>query len=230
MLGELLLYLMVFDVEEFADNDLREFLEALLQQPFEGGAALELREEIVAQLEDEVLDRELIAGWPEEYLELLPEMMVDYPRALEQFDEILEEVTEEEAESARLIRFRKCLSLLSPSSGWEERAEAARGLGSLEDEMYVFRDDYVAKPLTLAEISLSSLIAHRNLFEAVEEWREAFRLTHQGKLEEAMETALEGSRLMRAIEQWGRLADLAVCAALWPVNNEPESEPSDAPG
>ena len=213
MTSEMLLYLMVTDLREFTDDELRDYLELLLGQPdTEPAEALhELRELILDQLEADTLDREKIADWPEEFAEqLLPESMQGYPLAVDRFEELVEGALErldgEEEEVARLLRFHSCLELLHASTAWRDRSEAARGLATLEEEVLAFRDAYLTAPVKMEECSPASVVAHRQLLEAFEVWQEAFRLVHQGKLEDALDAAGEATGLFIAVESWAQLA------------------------
>lgn len=199
MTGEMLLYLMVADLREFTD-----------EEPVQ--ALHELRERILDQLEVEVPDREAVADWPEEFAEeLLPPTMQGYPLALERFDELVDESLEkldsEEEEVARLLRFHSCLELLHGSTAWQDRSEAARGLATLEEEVLALRDTYLQIPMKIEECSPASVVAHRQLLEAFEVWQEAFRLVHQGELEEALDAAGEATGIFLAVESWARLAE-----------------------
>lgn len=207
MIGELLLYLMVTDLREVGDEELRDYLEVMLGLLAETDDSPELRERTLDQLEAGAPDREAIAAWPDEYLELLPTTMAGYDEALERFDQLLEEVFEGEQEATdRLARFRHCLELLQGTDEWQPRAEAARGIGALEEELFQCRDDYVAIPISLDQCSPASVVAHRYLLEGFETWQDAFRLAHSGELDEALDTAIEGTCVFRAVEQWSQPA------------------------
>ncbi len=205
MLGQLLLYLMVTDLREASDDDLRTFLEVLLrscsQQTSVGGQ--ELQEEVLDQLAIDSPDRDAIAGWPDDFAELLPPAMGRYPEALDLFEGLLEELPEAgTGDTDRLARFRSCLDLVALSQGWEERSEAARGLATLEEELFALRDQYVVRPMTMRECSPASVVGHRYLLEALDTWQEAFRLTHRGKLEEAWSCAGEADHILRGLVTW----------------------------
>lgn len=203
MIGELLLYLMVTDLRELGDEDLRDFLELVVGYP-PAPELEELQERALDQLEADVPARDELAAWPDEYPELLPPAMSGYPEAVEQFDAVLESVYEEEdvEDCERVVRFRTCLELLLDDSAWQQRAEAARGLGTLEEEMFQFRNGYAGRPMTLEECTPASVVAHRSLLEGFEVWQEAFRLAHRDDLEEALQVAVEGTCILRAVERW----------------------------
>lgn len=133
------------------------------------------------------------------------------PLALERFDELvnesLEKLDSEEEEVARLLRFHSCLELLHGSTAWQDRSEAARGLATLEEEVLSLRDAYLQAQMKIEECSPASVVAHRQLLEAFEVWQEAFRLVHQGELEEALDAAGEATGIFLAVESWARLAE-----------------------
>ncbi|HIB64584.1 MAG TPA: hypothetical protein EYO33_05615 [Phycisphaerales bacterium] len=206
MIGTLLLYILVRDTRELGDEELRELLEIMLGVA--GAQCGELKQTLEALLEAEELDREAIKELPLEFVELLPEQMKDYDQALYSFHLILEEMLEKEEleENHRVERFRYCLELLHDDEGWESSSEAARGIGTLEEELYSHRDAYEEKPLKLEECNSYSVIGHLNLQEGFETWREAFRLAHGGELEDALEAAVEATGLFAAVEEWAQQA------------------------
>lgn len=206
MVGEVLLYLMVTDLRELGDDDIREVLELLVGCTDE---LLPVQEEALEQLQAEALDRDLIQELPDEYAESLPERMEGYEEALQEFDEVLEEALEDESleDNDRVERFRACLELLDEESDWQQRSEAARGVGTLEEELFLLRSDYLSQPLRLEDCCPDSVIAHRMLLEGFECWQEAIRLMHQGELEEALETAVEACGLFLAVERWAQVEE-----------------------
>lgn len=208
MIGTLLLYLLVSDVRDYSDNELYELLELMLSLPENPDSAdlAELKEDILDQLEEGQLDRPYIATWPEAYWQLLPESMHDYPKAAQQFSELLKATPEEteENESDRLARFQTCLDMLDEGSDWKARSSAARGLGLLEEELFELRDQYMSQPFQIEQCSPTSVVAHRQLLEGFESWQRAFGLTHQGDLDGAFAQALFACKIFRAVESWSR--------------------------
>lgn len=203
MIGHLLLYLLVNDLRDFSDSDLYDVLEVLLGLP---GDCEDLREAVLDQLEEGVLDRQVIAAWPEEFCHLLPAQMAGYTEALESFRQLLEATPDpgDGEEGHRLARFRLCLDMLDEDSDWKQRSLAARGLGVLEEELFALRDDYVRQPVVLQECSAASVVAHQQLLQGFEIWQQAIRLTHEAQLDEAYDRALDACRLFRAVEVWSR--------------------------
>lgn len=210
---ELLLFLLVSDLRDYSDNDLYELLEILLGFPLlePDEAVEELREAVLDQLEAEALDREVIAAWPEEFAELLPEQMSGYADSKQSFEQLLEETPDEgeDEENDRLAALRLCLDLLEEGSDWKQRSQAARRLGALEEELCGLRDAYLSRPVVLEECSPASVVAHRQLLEGFESWQRAFRSTHEGQLDQAFDYGLEASRRMRAVVEWSRPAQSA---------------------
>ena len=210
MISQLLLYLLISDLRDFSDNDLHEALELLLGCPVESlsPALEELREAILDQLRGDHLDRAVIASWPEDYCELLPEQMMGYLETKDDFCQLFEETPAEaeEEENDRMSRFRLCLDLLDEGSDWKQRSLAARTLGALEEELFQLRDGAVSPALTMAECTPTSVVSHRHLLEGFEMWQQAFRLTHSGQLDEASEEASEACRLFRAVQIWTQKA------------------------
>lgn len=206
MIGTLLLYTLVSDLRELGDEDLRELLEVILGEPEIQGT--ELEQAVGTLLEEEDLDREAVKELPLEFAEFLPQSMEAYEDALDAFDRILEQMLENEEleENHRVELFRYCLELLHDDEGWESSSEAARGIGTLEEELYSHRDAYEEQPLQLEECSSHSVVGHLHLREGFETWREAFRLAHSGELEEALEAAVEATCLFAAVEEWARQA------------------------
>lgn len=215
-MGELLLYLALVDLCEFSDDELRDYLELMLGSLMarERTAATEaLQEELFCQLEASAPDRKTISVWYQEYPDLLPDSVADLPDRLEEFDTFLEALFEDERleEDPRLDRFRDCLELLADDAGWQQRSQAARGLAGLEEELGVHRRAYLAVPKTMQGCTTAALIAHMNLMEGFEMWQTAFRKVHKGKLEEALDSAFEGTCLFHATELWP--AQVAVASA-----------------
>lgn len=212
MIGELLCYLLVTDLRELTDEDIREVLELLVGIPKE--PLLEVQERALDQLLADVLDRDEIEGYPEDYSQLLPETMSGYAEAQEQFDEILEELFEDESveDNPRIERFRCCLELMMDTGDWKARSEAARGIGALEEELFQLRHHYLGTPLRIDQLSASSVVGHLALLEAFETWTDAFREAHHGELDAALETAVEGTCVFHAVEQWAEMAEQTVTA------------------
>lgn len=206
MSATLLLYILVRDLREFGDDDLREILTFIVGDPEAQDSELQTAAE--ALLESDTLDRDAIQELPIEFLEWLPKTMEDYEEALTSFDGILEAALEEEGieDNDRVERFRYCLELLIEDDDWQSHSEAARGIGTLEEELYLHRDEYEAQPMTLEECSAQAVVGHLNLREGFETWREAFRLAHEGELEDALETAVEATCLFVAVERWSEFA------------------------
>ena len=206
MIGTLLLYILVRDLRELGDEDLRELLEVMLGEPEIQGS--ELEQTLGSLLEQEELDREAVKELPLEFTDFLPESMENYEEALDSFDQIFEQMLEKEEleENHRVERFRYCLDLLQDDEGWESSSEAARGIGTLEEELYSHRDAYEEQPLKMEECSSHSVVGHLNLQEGFETWREAFRLAHGGELDEALEAAVEATCLFAAVEEWAQQA------------------------
>ena len=207
MIGELLLYLLVTDLRELGDEDIRDVLELLVGVPNE--PLLEIQERALDQLQADVLDRDEIEAYPEGYSQLLPASMAGFAEAQDRFDEVLEELFEDESieENQRVERFRHCLELMMETGDWKARSEAARGIGALEEELFQLRHSYLATPLRIDQCSVSSVVAHLALLEAFEAWTDAFREAHSGELEEALETAVEGTCVFHAVEQWADMAE-----------------------
>ncbi len=207
-MSELLLFLLVSDLRDYSDNDLYELLEILLGFPLPEPDALveELREAVLDQLEADALDRETMAAWPEEFEQLLPPPMSGYAESKQSFEQLLEETPEdgEDEENDRLAALRLCLDLLDEGSDWKQRAQAARRLGALEEQLCGLRDDYMSRPVILEECSPASVVAHRQLLEGFETWQRAFRSTHEGQLDAAFDHGLQASRRMRAVSDWSR--------------------------
>ena len=202
MIGELLLYLLVTDLRGLSDDDIREFLYLLVgctKAPLH-----ELQEEAVLQLQADTVDRDRIAEFPYEHPDLLPESMDGFEEALERFESLLEEALadDEVEDNGRVERFRVCLEMLADDSDWQQRSEAARGVGTLEEELFCYRDGYLAEPLRVEECSARSVVAHNNLLEAFDAWQDAFRRAHRGELDEALESAVEATGLFVAVERW----------------------------
>lgn len=205
MIGDLLLYLLVTDLRELSDEDLRDYLELLVGCPHE--PLLDVQEAALEHLQSEAMDRDEIEGLAEDYSEHLPSSFADYHKTQEEFDEILEEFYENEEieESDKVERFRLCLELLDESTDWQERSRAARGMGVLEEELFQSRNQYRAQPFHSSQCSPVSVVAHRNLLDGFEIWLDAFRLAHKGELDEALETAVEGTCVLYAVERWAQL-------------------------
>ena len=212
--SDLLLLVAVTDLHESGDDEVGEYLEHLLgaleddleDGLFEGDElqdCRDFRESLLDQMEQESPDRDTILEWMFEFETLLPESMIGLSDRLDTFDQLLEQVFEEDQveEVDRLGRFFHCLDLLE-SQEWKDRSEAARGLATLEEEIFVLRDDYQAVPLELPECDSHSVITHIHLLEAFEAWQKAFRSAHQGDFDEAADHAQEGTGLFTAIERW----------------------------
>lgn len=208
MIGELLLHLMVRDLREFSDQEIRDYLELVAGLPpdEERPRQSELQEQALDQLEANVPDRETVATWPETFEELLPPAMQGYGSAVDEFEQLLERLFDEEdlEETERVERFRACLELLDEPGDWQERSEAARGMGTLEEELFQARDDYLKRPVALNECSPASVVAHQQLLDGFEIWQGAFRQAHGNELDEALESAVEGTYIFRAVECWSR--------------------------
>lgn len=192
---------MVTDLRELADDDIRDYLELMAGQPIE--PLLDVQEQALEHLRGDTIDRKRVAALVEEYIDLLPSQMNDYQDWLDRSDELLEEVFEDDAieDNERVVRFRNCLEMLGEESDWQERSEAARGLATLEEELFAFRDDYQQRPLVLDECNARSVVVHQLLLEGFETWQEAFRQAHRGELEEALETAVEATCLFEVVER-----------------------------
>ena len=206
MIGGLLVYLMVVDLSSLPESELRAILEALLLEPVERESAslAELRARVAKQLDATTLDRDELAAWGEEYLELLPPTMDGLEEAFQRFDALLDELGVDEMESPRLSRFQHAVSLLRKQPEKAEKVEAARLLEALEDDVTQARQSYNQKPPSLVEISPGSLVSHRHLLEGLDFWRQAFTAVHRGKLDESLELATDGNRLLAAVAHWSR--------------------------
>ena len=217
-MSELLLFMLIADLRDYSDNDLHEVLELLLGFPLpEPDARVdELREAILDQLQAGQLDRDVIATWPEEFEDLLPAQMSGYLESKEDFWQLWEETPEdaEDQENDRLAALRFCLDLLDEGSDWKHRAQAARRLGALEEELFVLRDAYTSRPISLEECSPASVVAHRQLLEGFEIWQRALRSTHSGQLDEAFDHGLQASRLLRAVASWSHQGRLKTARSL----------------
>lgn len=205
MIGELLLYIMTTELRELSDEELCDVLELLVGCPQESQGELEeLQSRALDLLEAGVPDRDQMKLLADDFCELLPPGVSGFVEEMERFDELLAEVLEDEQmeDAEPLGRLHHCLELLSDDSDWQARSEAARGLGTLEEEMFQAEEGYRLLPFTLDQCAAHSLVAHRNLLEGFETWREAFRFAHQGELEEALDSAYDGTCLLRAVELW----------------------------
>lgn len=211
---ELLLLLAVTDLHESGDDEVGEYLEHLLgalEDDLEDGAmsdelrpsCLELRESILDQMEKDAPEREEVAQWLFDYAEVLPEDMTGFSDEVERFDRLLEALFEEDEieEVERVRRFLQCIELLEEDE-WKQRSEAARGLGTLEEEMFTLRDDYLTVPMELKDCDAHSVVTRVHMLEAFATWQKAFRNAHQGQLDEAADNALEGACLFTAVERW----------------------------
>lgn len=213
-MGDLLLYLLLCDLREQNDGELLEYLEAMLAAPNPGSEeAFELLDEVEVMLRNGP-DRESIARWPLKYPELLPPSMAEFPEAVEFFEDILKRVPEEKVENPRLSRFERCLALLEAAQGWEARSEAARTLGSLEEELEQYKTQHAGQIPRGVEVSPLSVQAYRAAARSIDLWQEAFLATHLGEFDRAFDKALEASRVIRALQRWNEEIEDVLMAAL----------------
>lgn len=202
MIGETLLYLLATDLRELADEELRACLELIAGSGSD--PVQEVQEKALDLLQHDQLDRTEIESLPEDYPDLLPSQMSGYEESLDQFDALLEQLFEDDSleNNGKVERFRACLEILHDEGGWEDRSEAARGLATLEEELFRARDAYQANPMTIEQCNPRSVVSHQSLLDAFDIWQKAFRLAHQGELAEALEVAVEGTYLFAAVKQW----------------------------
>jgi hypothetical protein len=212
--SDLLLLLAVVDLKESGDHEVGEYLEHLLGaieddlEDIDFGAderdsLRELREVVIDQMVKEAPDRDEMGEWLFEYEPLLPPSMDGLADELDRFDTLLESVFEEDEteELDRVKRFVHCVDLLE-GEDWMGRSKAARGLGTLEEELFTLRDDYTSIPFEMEECDAHSVVARIHLLDAFETWQKAFRQAHEGQLDEAVDSALEGASLFVAVERW----------------------------
>ncbi len=212
--SDLLLLLAVTDLHESGDDEVGEYLEHLLgaiEDDLEDGLVsdgkrelcLALKERVLDQMEIMAPDRDQMTEWLLDCSELLPPAMDGFSEELDRFDELLEIVFDDEEveELERVRRFLYCVDLLEQDE-WMQRSEGAKGLGTLEEEMFVLRDDYLSVPVELEECDAQSVVTRMHTLDAFESWQKAFRYVHTKEFDEAVDSALEGACLFTAVERW----------------------------
>lgn len=202
MIGELLLEIMISDLREMSEEELRAKLKRLAGGL--SGAAPALERRISRQLKSTVLDLEEIETFPDDYPELLPESMQGYKTARDRFEALVEDFFTDDAvhDNEKFERFRSCIERLTETTEPADLAEASLGIELLKKELVLAREQYVARPLDPADCTPSSVLAHRNLLEGFDIWLNAFEMAHRNEYHEALETALEGACIFFAVDRW----------------------------
>lgn len=153
-----------------------------------------LLEAIEDQMDLDEPDLEAIAGWPEEYPELMPLTPVE--QVEETLETLVERLTPEQYTTGRLRRFEEMLTEIDRGDDVE------RELDDLEGPIRGAWGDYSRREFPADDISAESVGGHRYLEDGFQHWFTALELARRGRTEQAWEAAVEGNRLLVAVAIW----------------------------